>query len=75
LALNLNVILHMIIPDGVNLADGADPPMFRHLDGPGVNVLQALVERIATRIGRLSEKRGLLERDIENAWLSAEATS
>jgi hypothetical protein len=73
-ALNLNVHFHMILPDGVYLADGADPPVFRHVDGPGVKALQALVERIAARVGRLLEKRGLVERDIENAWLSADAS-
>ena len=72
-ALNLNVHFHMIFPDGAYLTDGANPPVFRHVDGPGAKALQVLVERIATRIGRLLEKRGLVERDIENAWLSAEA--
>jgi hypothetical protein len=43
----------------VYLTDGADPPVFRHVDQPGVKGLQALVERIAARIGRLLEKRGL----------------
>jgi hypothetical protein len=39
---------------------------------PGAKDLQALVEQIATRIGRVLEKRGLVERDIENAWLAAD---
>lgn len=64
----------MIFPDGVYLTEGADPPVFRHVHQPGVKGLQALVERIAAHIGRLLEKRGLVERDIENAWLSADAT-
>lgn len=74
-ALNLNVHFHMIFPDGVYLADGTDPPVFRHVDEPASKNLQALVERIAARIGRLLEKRGLVERDSESAWLSAAAGS
>jgi hypothetical protein len=35
--------------------------------------LQGLVEQIAARIGRALERRGLVERDIENAWLAADA--
>jgi len=34
--------------------------------------LQALLQCIAARIGLMLEKRGLIERDIENAWLSAD---
>ncbi len=32
--------------------------------------LQALVEHIARRVGRTLEKQGLIERDMQNAWLS-----
>ena len=39
---------------------------------PGTAELQALVQNIAERIGRLLEKRGLIERDCENAWLSGD---
>jgi hypothetical protein len=72
-AVNLNVHFHMIFPDRVYLTDGADPPLFRHVDEPGAMALQALVEHIAMRIGRLLEKRGLVERDTENVWFSADA--
>jgi hypothetical protein len=34
--------------------------------------LQQLVEQIAGRIGRALERRGLVERDMENAWLAAD---
>ena len=64
-ALNLNVHLHMIFVDGVYLTDGADPPVFRHVAQPGAVALQALVQDIAERVGRLLEKRGLIERDCE----------
>ena len=72
-ALNLNVHFHMLFVDGVYLADGTDPPVFRHVAAPGLNELQALVEQIASRIGRVLERRGLVERDIENAWLASDA--
>ena len=56
-ALNLSVHFHMIFPDGAYLTDGADPPVFRHVDEPGAKALQELVER-----------------DSENACLSADAS-
>ena len=71
-ALNLNVHFHMIFVDGVYLTDGADPPVFRHVATSGAAELQALVQQIAERIGRMLEKRGLIERDAENAWLSSD---
>jgi hypothetical protein len=74
-ALNLNVHFHMLFLDGVYLADGANPPVFRHVAAPGASELQALVEQIATCIGRVLERRGLIERDMENAWLNSGAES
>jgi len=71
-ALNLNVHFHMLFLDGVYVADGAGQPVFRHVAGPGQNELQALVEQIASRIGRVLERRGLVERDMENAWLATD---
>ena len=37
------------------------------------NRLQRLVEQIAAGVGQVLERRGLIERDIENAWLAAGA--
>ena len=34
--------------------------------------LQVLVQRIAARLGRMLERRGLIERDGESAWLSGD---
>jgi ribosomal protein S27E len=70
-ALNLNVHFHMLFLDGVYRVDGADPPVFHPVAAPGANDLQALVERIAARVGRMLERRGVVERDMENAWLVA----
>lgn len=48
-------------------------PIFRHVPAPTGTELQSLVQRIAERVGRVLEKRGLIERDIESAWLAANA--
>ncbi len=34
--------------------------------------LQALVQQIAERVGHVLERRGLVERDMENAWLAGD---
>lgn len=66
-ALNLNVHCHMFFLDGVCLADGAPPPVFRQASAPDPNDLQALVEQIAARVGQLLERHGLIERENANA--------
>lgn len=71
-ALNLNVHFHMIFPDGVYLPDGQHPPIFRHVPPPTGAELQSLVQQIAERIGKTLEKRGLIERDLQNAWLAGD---
>jgi len=58
---------------GVYLVDGEHVPIFRHVPAPTGTELQSLVQRIAERVGRVLEKRGLIERDIESAWLAANA--
>ena len=73
-ALNLNVHFHMIFLDGVYLPVGDGPPVFRHVPAPTTAQLQELVQQIAERIGRLLEKSGLIERDMENAWLTADGS-
>jgi hypothetical protein len=40
---------------------------------PGANDLQELVEQIAARVGQVLERRGFIELEIENAWLSSGA--
>ena len=69
-ALNLNIHFHMLFLDGVYRVDGTGAPVFRQSAAPSAPDLQALLERIALRIGQTLEKRGLIERDIENAWLA-----
>jgi hypothetical protein len=71
-ALNLNVHFHMLFVDGVYVTEGRGAPVFRAVRSPGAVELQALVQQMAERIGRLLEKRGLIERDAEHGWLSGE---
>jgi ribosomal protein S27E len=42
---------------------------FRLVPVPTSVQLHVLVQQIAKRVGRLLERRGLVERDMENAWL------
>lgn len=57
-ALNLNIHFHMIVLDGAFLV-GTEPPVFRRLMAPSEAELQALLERLAERIGRALERQGL----------------
>ncbi len=50
--------------------DGARP-VFRHLPAPTATERAVRVQEIAARIGIALQRRGLIERDIENAWLAA----
>ena len=77
-ALNLNIhFLHfrLIFFDGLYMpVDGAQP-VFRRLPGPMATELTALVQQIAERIGKTLERRGLIERDMENAWLAGNGST
>jgi len=53
-------------------SDGVAPPVFHPVPPPDTADLQALVERIAECLGRMLERRGLIERDAESAWLSGD---
>ena len=69
-ALNLNIHFHMIFLDGVYLPAEGAAPVFRHVPAPTGAELHELVQQIAARIGRVLEQRGIVERDMENAWLA-----
>jgi ribosomal protein S27E len=69
-ALNLNIHFHMIFLAGVYVPLEGAAPVFRHVPAPTGAELQELVQQIATRIGKVLEQRGLVERDLENAWLA-----
>jgi hypothetical protein len=70
-ALNLNVHFHMLVPDGVYVRT-ASGFHFKPLAGPTPAELQALVQRLAERVGRHLERRGILVRDSENSLLALE---
>ena len=67
-ALNLNIHFHMLFLDGVYDTAGRRPH-FVPLAAPSAAGLQALLERITHRVGRHLERRGLLVRDAESAYL------
>jgi hypothetical protein len=64
----------MLFLDGGYLA-GTKPPVFRRIGVPSANELQALVERIAERIGRALQRAELLVRDCENGYLSFDSVA
>ncbi len=66
-ALNLNVHFHMVFLDGAYQTVGAAAPVFHPVPAPESSDMQQLVAQIAARIGRALERRGLVERDLENA--------
>ena len=59
----------MLVLDGAYLV-GTEPPVFRRVALPSQAELQALVERLAERIGRSLERQGVLVRDAETSFLA-----
>ncbi len=72
-ALNLNIHFHMLFLDGAYRTEGIAAPQFHPVSEPGAQELQGLVEQIAARVGQVLERRGLIERDIEKAWLASDS--
>ena len=72
-ALNLNVHFHMLFLDGVYFADKYGASRFRRVKAPNIDALSKLTHTIAQRVGRYLERRGLLERDTGNCYLTSEA--
>jgi ribosomal protein S27E len=72
-ALNLNIHWHMLFLDGVytECADGS--LRFHQVAAPTGEELSQLVHRLAQRIGRHLERQGLLQRDVENDYLTEDA--
>ena len=71
-ALNLNVHYHMLFLDGIYTEDAYGKQRFRRVKAPTHSELNVLVHTLSHRIARCLEKRGLLERDAENTWLTLE---
>ena len=67
-ALNLNVHLHMLIPDGIyTLSHGK--PRFHAVTAPSQSELTTLLNRIIRRISRQLTRDGLLVEEAEQAYL------
>ena len=71
-ALNLNVHFHMLFLDGVYVERPDGTLRFRRIGAPTSTELDELTRTLAHRVGRLLERRGLLERDAEGAWLTGD---
>ena len=67
-ALNLNVHLHMLIPDGV-YALRHGKPLFHALPAPSLSELTALLNRIVRRITRQLTRAGLLVEQADQPYL------
>jgi hypothetical protein len=74
-ALNLNVHYHMLFLDGVYIDAKNGTSRFRRAKAPAIDELTRLTHTIAHRVGGYLERRGLLERDTGNAYLSHEAVA
>jgi len=74
-ALNLNVHYHMLFLDGVYIEAKNGTLRFRRVKAPTIDELFRLTHAIAHRVGGYLERRGLLERDIGNAYLTHEAVA
>jgi len=72
-ALNLNIHFHMLYLDGVYIKDKYGTSRFRRVKAPTSDELFRLAHTIAHRVGRYLERRGLLERDADNTYLTQEA--
>jgi len=72
-ALNLNIHWHMLFLDGVYTERAAGSLRFHRVAAPTGEELSQLVHRLAQRIGRHLERQGLLQRDVENDYLTEDA--
>jgi hypothetical protein len=68
-ALNVNIHFHILFLDGVYVYRDNRQPRFQRVKAPDKSALEELVQLISQRVGRCLERLGLLEQDIENAWL------
>ena len=59
----------MLFLDGVYIKDQSGKLHFKQLPKPGIESLQSLLHTISHRIAHSLERKGLLERDIENTYL------
>ena len=73
-AVNLNIHFHMLFLDGVYLrGSGESATRFAWVKAPTSDELTQLSHTIAQRIARFLERQGLLVRDADNSYLTADA--
>jgi hypothetical protein len=72
-ALNLNIHFHMLFLDGVYADNKHGTLGFHRLKAPTNDELIQLTHTIAHRVGRYLERRGLLVRDTDQSYLTADA--
>ena len=73
-ALNMNIHVHMLFPDGVYTGGSNGRPVrFTRVEAPSRDELTRLTHTIAQRVGRYLERHGLVERDTGNGYLTPEA--
>ena len=72
-ALNMNVHFHMLFLGGAYAERADGSARFRWVKAPSGAELTQLAHTIAQRVGRVLERRGLLECDAENSYLAGEA--
>ena len=61
---------HMLFLDGVYVQDGTRSFVFHHNKAPTVEQLTELLHTISQRVASFLERRGLLERDEDNSYLT-----
>ena len=69
-ALNLNIHFHMLFLDGVYVQDPKCEYGFRRTRPPTGDQLHDLLLVISQRVARFLERRGILERDEDNSYLT-----
>lgn len=68
-ALNLNIHFHMLFLEGVITNNRFDKAVFIQTKAPSHKELEKLIHTISQRIANYLERRGLIQRDIENSYL------
>ncbi|MDA1371753.1 MAG: transposase [Proteobacteria bacterium] len=66
----LNIHFHMLFLDGVYVQDDSGHYAFRRTPPPSVEQLHDLLHVISRRVARFLERRGILERDEDNSYLT-----
>jgi len=70
-ALNLNVHFHMLFLDGVSIVDSETKEgVFQPIEAPTPKDLKKLLHKISERMICLLERKGLVERDTEQSFLT-----